>query len=97
MGQVLLAAIARWPEYNASSIKRFAHLIITLNGLAMKWPIITKNVMTVDDEIEVGRILAKTDIPVPDSFTEVLGAVALPQYTLYAQRGRYLERGTTVV
>ena len=26
MGQVLLATIRRWPEYNVNSIKRFAHL-----------------------------------------------------------------------
>ena len=25
MGQVLLAALMRWPEYNANSMKRFAH------------------------------------------------------------------------
>ena len=60
-----------------------------------QYAIIITNVMTVDDKVEVGRILAPTDIFVPDSLTEVLGAVGLPQYTLYAKRGRHSERGTT--
>ena len=51
--------------------------------------------MNVDDEVEVDRILAQTNLLVPDSLTEVLGAVGLPQYTLYAKRGWHPERGAT--
>ena len=52
--------------------------------------------MNVDNEVEVDRILAQTNLLVPDSLTEVLGAVGLPQYTLYAKRGWHPERGATV-
>ena len=44
-------------------------------------------------KVEVGRILAQNDILVPDSLTEVLGAIGLPQYKLYAKRGWHPERG----
>ena len=47
--------------------------------------------MNVDDEVEVGRTLEQTDIAtavfVPNSLIEVLEAVGLPQYMLYAKRG----------
>ena len=49
--------------------------------------------MNVDSETEVNCILPQADILVPDSSPELLGAVGLPQYTLYVQKGWHLERG----
>ena len=51
--------------------------------------------MNVDNEVKVGRILALTDILVPHSLAEVLGAVELPHFTLYAKRGWHPESGAT--
>ena len=51
--------------------------------------------MNVDDQVEVGCILAQTDLLVSDFLTELLGAVGLPHYTLYAKRGWHPERGAT--
>ena len=51
--------------------------------------------MNVDNEVEVGLILAHTNILVPDYLTEVWGAVGLPKYTLYERRGWHRERGAT--
>ena len=42
--------------------------------------------MNVDDEVEVDQALLQADILVPDSLPQLLGAVGLPQYTLYVQR-----------
>ena len=38
-------------------------------------------------------IMAQDDILGPDSSPELLGAVSLPQFVLYAQRGWQAERG----
>ena len=51
--------------------------------------------MNINDEAEVDRILAQVDILVPGSSPELLGAVGLPQFTLYAQRRFGPERGAT--
>ena len=48
---------------------------------------INTNGMNVDDEVEEDCILAQIDMLVPDSSTEVLGAVILPQYMQYGKRG----------
>ena len=59
------------------------------------YAIISTNGMNVSNEIEVGRILVQADILVPDSSPKLLGAVGLPQFTLYVQRGWHPERGAT--
>ena len=51
--------------------------------------------MNIDDKAEVDRILAQADILVPDSSPELLGAVGLPQFTLYAYRRFHPESGAT--
>ena len=69
-GQVLLATITRWPEYNLNSIKRIAHLwhkMALLQSMQLQvgyyqYTINNTDGMNVDDEVEVGRILVQTDI-----------------------------------
>ena len=97
MGQDLLAAILRWPEYNFNSIKQFAPLCHKMHGLT------TENATTSallliryymyqhkwherrrQSRIRSGSYPgAKIYILIPGSLTEVLGAVGLPQY-IYA-------------
>ena len=67
----------------------------TIQVCYYQYAIINTNGMNVDDEVEVDRILAQTDILVPGSSPELLGAVGLPQYTLYAQRGWHSKRRET--
>ena len=61
--------------------------------MQLQYAIINTNDMNIDDKVKVDRILAQADILVPDSSPELLGAVGLSQYTLYAQRGWHSERG----
>ena len=49
--------------------------------------------MNIDDKAEGDRILAQADILVQDSSSELLGAVGLPEFMLYARRGFHPERG----
>ena len=42
--------------------------------------------MNVDDGVEVDCILVQADTLVQDSSLDLLGAVRLPQYMVYAQR-----------
>ena len=43
------------------------------------------NNMNVNDEVEMARVVVQADILVPDSSTELLEVVGLPQYMLYVQ------------
>ena len=84
-------------EYNVTSIKQFLsfwHKIALLQSIQLhvqvhcyKYAIIITNGMNVDDKAKVDRILAQDDIIIPDSSPKLLGAVGLPQFMLYAQRG----------
>ena len=49
--------------------------------------------MNVNNEAEVDCILVQADILVPESSPELLGAVGLPQFTLYAQGGWHPAKG----
>ena len=49
--------------------------------------------MNADDEAKVDCIQAQADKLIQDSSPELLGAVGLPQFMLYAQRGFHLKRG----
>ena len=51
--------------------------------------------MNIDDEVKVDHILAQADKLVPDSSPELLGAVGLPQFALYAQKRWHPKRGVT--
>ena len=88
-----------------AGVQCYLNKVVCMHTCSIKWPymqlymryyqyvIINTNSMNVDDEVEVGRILARTDLQlVPDSLTKALGAVGLPQYTLYAKRGWHPER-----
>ena len=61
--------------------------------MPFKWVVIDTNGMNVDNKAKVHCILVQADKLVQDSSPELLGAVGLPQFTLYAQRGFHLKRG----
>ena len=93
MGQVLLAAIMRWLEYNTPTIKcifvllhNVALLHIQLQVDYYQYTIIIANSMNVVDEARVDCILAQANINAPDSSHELLVAVGTSTiYTVYTK------------
>ena len=73
MGQVLLAAIMSWLEYNVNSIKWFADLYIAKNSLTTKYVNISALLLTQTARTPINiYIYIYTAVLVPDSLTEVL-------------------------
>ena len=105
IGQALLAAIMRWSEYS-TTLTKYGGLhplwhkrallyteYATKNALLLIQGIIKTNGINVDEAVDVVRTLTQTDILVPGSLPELLGAVGLSQYTLYEKTGWHRERG----